>query len=412
MMIGHVGARLIAASIPLYALGVAIAVFVAWQPDPSANWWSGPYAGGIAAFVATAVLVAGGAAARAFSRRWALVAGGIAAALVVVWIVAIWASNVWVFYMGIFAWFVLVQLALVAYPVLFWTLWREASELAARAVLRSAAFTIAVLLAPVALAPRYFPEAGEARNAAVMATASLVAVIGAVTMARGIPALTLSSRALGLSLAALVFIQLGLVARGLPNPPMTFARAPSVTIEYPADQPDLASDTPAFAERLALIVSRSGAQLPPGGVYVRYRWSQGPDGIPPPADTLVVPMWLDGVGTPAHRLRDFAERTVTTLFPQPRTVYNAYAPWSGYIQWVSVPDDADTRDRLARACDWLVNRQQHINPIETAPYVRLERTQGVEGPRALYARLAEAPPSNNDWAALVMSGCQYVLSTR
>src|SRR5712692_10598979 len=60
-----VGARLVAASLPIYALGVALALFLWRQADPnSMSWFWALWYGGLIALAALTILLASGATAR------------------------------------------------------------------------------------------------------------------------------------------------------------------------------------------------------------------------------------------------------------------------------------------------------------------------------------------------------------
>src|SRR5216684_1903947 len=216
------GARLVAASLPIYALAVALALFPARQVQENSWFWPMWY-GGLVAVAALALLLAGGAAARAFDRGCVTIVGSVFLLVVVL----------------------LFGLAFAGQPTPLW---------------------VAVYVAPL--------------------------------------------------LAVGFFIAHAVIARGLPNPPMAFASAPPLTLEYPADRADLAADAATYGARLALVVRRTGVVLPAQGVHVRYRWYKGPDDPAPPKGAVVVTLPAELMDWPKRADR-FAERIATTLVPQP-----------------------------------------------------------------------------------------------
>src|SRR5229473_3065518 len=169
------GARLVAASLPIYALAVALALFPARQVQENSWFWPMWY-GGLVAVAALALLLAGGAAARAFDRGCVTIVGSVFL-LVVVYVAPLLA-------VGFF----------IAYAVSYRTLSADEPAVASDALSAAAPFVIAALLGPIVLGPRYFPDSTSERIAAVIATTAIVAVGGALALIAGASALRLSPR--------------------------------------------------------------------------------------------------------------------------------------------------------------------------------------------------------------------------
>jgi hypothetical protein len=404
------GARLVAASLLIYALGVALALFLMRQADPNSWTWAIGY-GGTIAQAALALLLIGGAAARSFKWRTIVVVG---LALLAVILFAIGRATVGdpgPFWLLVLGWLFLDVTVFLVYPATYRNLWSDQSGVASDALARAAPFAAAVVLAPVLVGPHFWPESSEQRSQIVAAVTALVALGGVVAMLAGVMRARMSPRTMRLLFGAVAVMQTVVFVRGLPNPPMAVASVPPLSLEYPANRPDLAADASAYNARLALFVRRSGVALPANGVYVRYRWYRGPaDPAPPPGVTLVT-LPADDMDWPG-RIDAFAAEVSTTLVPQPdRRVSAAYSPWRGFIIWARTPDGPDSDAELTKLCDLFVNKQyRRFDALDRAPYLRAERDGGVEAARSLYARSTPSPPELKEWDALVRAACASFLA--
>jgi hypothetical protein len=397
------GARLVAASLPIYALGVAIALFLWRQPDPhSMSWFWALWYGGLIALAALAILLAGGATARSI----AIVA--IVPALVVVFVVGRGlAGDPGPFYLAFYLLWFLGVVSFPGYLAAYRALQALEPDVASAALARAALFATAVVLALVVLGPRYWPESTSDRIAVVITTASIVALGGATALLVGVSGPRLSPRGARLALGIVAVIQVVVFVRGLPNVPMAVASVPPLALEYPADRPDLAADATRYSERLALFVRRSGAVLPVNGVYVRYRWYFGPDDPAPPAGVALVTLSADLMDWPG-RIDAFAVEASRTLVPPPDSrLPGAYSPWRGFITWARTSDTPESDAQLAKLCDLLVNNKS-TPELDRAPYLRAERDAGVEAARSLYARSMQS--QLKDWDALVRGACLSFLA--
>jgi hypothetical protein len=409
------GARLVAASVPIYALGVAYAVFLG--PFKTVNdGATAVFAGGLVALLATITLATGAAALR--SRR----AGRIAGAVVTILVAAVIASAVVglqlfdrILYAYYVLWLVLAPLFLLSYLTLFRVLWVYARPATARALERAAPFALAVLLAPLVFSPRYWPDATYDRSVPVYGTALIVALIGALGLLAGIPALRVSVRTSVIALAALAAVQFGLIVRGLPNPPMALAVSAPLTLEYPRSHAELADDVDVFRDRLTSIVRRSGVRLPPSGVYARYRWYEDyrwhedpADLIPPSEAVLVTLVLIDLADLPDER--SFAREAARSLVPEPKwNDYDKHSPWQGYSEWLLSPEDRQLSSFEFKSCYEVVFARGLGSEVQFVPYLRAERNGGLEAARALFDRLMSAPPTFKEWQTLLATDCRNVM---
>src|SRR5712692_1142531 len=404
------GARLVAASLPIYALAVALSLFLVRQVQENSWFWPMWY-GGLVAVAALALLLAGGAAARAFDRGCVTIVGSVFLLVVVLVVGLAFAGQPTPLWVVVYVAPLLAVGFFIAYAVSYRTLSADEPAVASDALSAAAPFVIAALLGPIVLGPRYFPDSTSERIAAVIATTAIVAVGGALALIAGASALRLSPRTTRIALTVLAVFGLVVFARGLPNPPMAFASAPPLTLEYPADRADLAADAATYGARLALVVRRTGVVLPAQGVHVRYRWDNGPDDPAPPKGAVVVTLPAELMDRPTRADR-FAERIATTLVPQPDwRVHEAYSPWSGFVTWASTLPGPDADAEVAKLCDLIVNKK-YAADFRSAPYVRAERDGGVEAAQSLYARWMQSPPTFADWNAQITSSCLSLLRPR
>ena len=404
------GARLVAASLPIYALAVALALFLARHVQEDSWFWPLWY-GGLVAIAALALFVAGAAAARVFDRRVVTIVGSVFLLVVVLIVGIAFAGHPTPLYLVVYSAPLLGVGFFIAYAVIYRTLLADAPAVASDALSAAAPFVIAALLGPIVLGPRYFPDSTSERTTAVIATTAIVAVGGALALIAGASPLRLSPRATRIALTALAVLQLAVFARGLPNPPMAFASAPPLTLEYPADRADLAADAATYGARLALVVRRTGVVLPAQGVHVRYRWDNGPDDPAPPKGAVLLTLPSELMDGP-KRADEFAKEIARTLVPQPDSrVIEVYSPWSGFISWASTLPGPDADARVAKLCDLIVNKNS-ITDFGDAPYVRAERDGGVEAAQSLYARSMQSPPTRADWNAQITSSCLSLLRPR
>ena len=404
------GARLVAASLPIYALAVALALFPARQVQENSWFWPMWY-GGLVAVAALALLLAGGAAARAFDRGCVTIVGSVFLLVVVLLFGLAFAGQPTPLWVVVYVAPLLAVGFFIAYAVSYRTLSADEPAVASDALSAAAPFVIAALLGPIVLGPRYFPDSTSERIAAVIATTAIVAVGGALALIAGASALRLSPRTTRIALTVLAVFELAVFARGLPNPPMAFASAPPLTLEYPADRADLAADAATYGARLALVVRRTGVVLPAQGVHVRYRWDNGPDDPAPPKGAVVVTLPAELMDRPTRAYR-FAERIATTLVPQPDwRVHDAYSPWSGFVAWASTLPGPDADAEVAKLCDLIVNKKYSAD-FRSAPYLRAERDGDVEAAQSLYERWMQSPPTFADWNAQITSSCLSLLRPR
>jgi len=404
------GARLVAASLPIYALAVAVALFLVRQVQEDSWFWPLWY-GGLAAVAALALLLTGAAAARAFDRGVVTIAGSVFLLVVVLIVGLAFAGQLTPLYLVVYVAPFLAVGFFTAYAVVYRTLLVDEPAMASDALRAAAPFVIAALLGPIVLGPRYFPDSTSERTAAVIATTAIVAVGCALALIAGASVLRLSPRTTRIALTLLAVLQLAVFARGLPNPPMAFASAPPLTLEYPADRADLAADAATYGARLALIVRRTGVVLPAQGVHVRYRWYKGPDDPAPPKGAVVLTLPAELMDVP-KRADEFAEKIARTLVPQPDyRVHDAYSPWSGFVDWASTLPGPDADAEVAKLCDLIVNKK-YATDFRSAPYVRAERDGGVEAAQSLYARWMQNPPTVADWNAQIASSCLSLLRPR
>ncbi|HEV8229673.1 MAG TPA: hypothetical protein VGQ86_06920 [Candidatus Limnocylindria bacterium] len=404
------GVRLVAASLPIYALGVALALFLVRQADPNSWTWAIGY-GGTIALAALALLLIGGAAARSFKWR-TLVIVALAFLLAIVFAIArALAGDPGPFWLLLYGWLFLDVAVFLVYPATYWNLWSDRSGVASEALARAAPLAAAVVVVPAVLGPRYWPESSEQRSQIVAAATALVALGGVVVMLAGMARVRLSPRAVRLLFGAVAILQVVIFVRGLPNPPMALASAPLLNVEYPIGRPDLGADAPAYSARLALIVRRAGVTLPRQGVYVRYRWYRGPDDPAPPPGTVVVTLEGD-INDSRIRERLFAGRAARALIGEPEWRRpDAYGLEQAYLAWAAAPDDPQHDADLVRLCGMT---KQGLRPdgIEVAPYVRAEREGGVTAAQVLYARLKQSPPPLAEWYAEIVSSCAFLVAAR
>jgi hypothetical protein len=367
--------------------------------------------GGFVAIAALALLLAGAAAARVFDRGGVTIVASVFLLVVVLLVGLAFAGQPTPLYLVVYVAPLLGVGFFIAYAVIYRTLLADEPALASGALRAAGPFVIAVFLGPIVLGPHYFPDSTSERIAAVVATTSIVAVGGALALIAGVGALRLPPRTTRIALTALAVLQLLVFGRGLPNPPMAFASAPPLTLEYPADRADLAADAATYGARLALIVRRTGVVLPAQGVHVRYRWYKGPDDPAPPKGAVVVTLQGELMDWP-KRADEFAKEIARTLVPQPDSrVLEVYSPWSGFVSWASTLPGPDADAKVAKLCDLIVNKKS-ITDFGDAPYVRAERDGGVEAAQSLYARSLRAPPARADWDAQITSSCLSLLRPR
>src|SRR6266851_3789975 len=310
------------------------------------------------------------------------------------------------FYLAFYGSWLLAAGSFLAYAVTYRALGSSEPAVASETLSRTAAFVIAVVLGPLVLGPHYWPDSTDERSATVIAVACIIALGSAVALLVGASALRLEPRTARIALSIVAVAQIALFARGLPNPPMTLASVPPLTLEYPADRTDLSADAATYSARLALFVRRSGVVLPAQGVYVRYRWDFGPEDPAPPSGAVLVSLNALDMDRP-DRTDRFADEASTALIPQPDWRRpGTYSPWRGFITWARTPDGPESDALIVKLCDLLLNKNSTpFAELDRAPYLRLERDGGAEAARSLYASAMRSPPEIKDWNALVRSAC-------
>src|SRR5713226_6215509 len=200
------GARLMAASLPIYALAVALALFLARQVQENSWFWPLWY-GGLVAVAALALLLAGGAAARAFDRGCVTIVGSVFLLVVVLLFGLAFAGQPTPLWVVVYVAPLLAVGFFIAYAVSYRTLSADEPAVASDALSAAAPFVIAALLGPIVLGPRYFPDSTSERIAAVIATTAIVAVGGALALIAGASALRLSPRTTRIALTVVAMLQ-------------------------------------------------------------------------------------------------------------------------------------------------------------------------------------------------------------
>jgi hypothetical protein len=405
------GARLVAASLPIYALAVAIVVYENWQTRTtgiqSYYWW------GLAVEVAIVTLIVGGYSTGVFGRPLA-VAALVYLFLVLVPYVAVIAPAVWPFVILLywvfswFAWFV-DGAFLLLYLERYRALWRRSSAVASASLSTATPLTVAVLLTPIVVGPHYWPEwrLHETGTTVLVATTA-VAGASAIALLAGLRWPRVPLRVVPIAFGAVAILEAAMFVRGLPNVPMKTAGAPPFTLEYPADRADLGVEADAFRATVVSVVRRSGVTLPAQGVYARYRWHNGgPWNDPaPPSGVTVVTLWAEIMDKPEERRQQFGRYMATAVIPaNDGRVPETNHPHWGYLNW-ALTSDADAEPMFRKVCEQLTtNKFLGIVDFDFAPYLRAEHDGGLAAARALHARWMTSPPGYNEWSKVIRDSC-------
>src|SRR5437867_8137739 len=144
------GARLVAASLPVYALAVALTLFLMRQLQENA-WFLSLWYGGLVAIAALALFLAGGAAARAYDRGDVTIVGSVFLLVVVLLFGLAFAGQLTPLYLVLYVAPFLAIGFFIAYAVMYRTLLADEPALASDALRAAAPFVIAALLGPIVL---------------------------------------------------------------------------------------------------------------------------------------------------------------------------------------------------------------------------------------------------------------------
>jgi len=406
-----VGARLVAASLPIYALAVAIVVYEKWQTRTTGTqqyyWW------GLAVDVAIVTLIVGGHSTGVFSRRLA-VAALVYLFLLLVPYVAVIAPAVTPIAILPYILFAVLSLYvdgafLLLYLERYRALWRRSSAVASESLSTATPLIVAVLLTPIVVSPHYWPEwrTHETGTTVLLATTA-VAGASAIALLAGLRWPRVPLRVVPIAFGAVAILEAAMFVRGLPNVPMKTTGAPPFTLEYPADRADLGGDADAFGAMVATVVRRSGVTLPAQGVYARYRWHDGgPWGDPAaPSGAIVVTLWAEIMDKPEERRQQFGRYMATSVIPaNDGTVPETNHPHWGYLNW-ALTSDADAEPMFRKVCQQLTtNKYLGITDFDFAPYLRAEHDGGLAAARALHARWMTSPPGFNEWVKWIRDSC-------
>lgn len=411
---GDVGARLVAASLPIYALAVAILLYSIWLTRATAvqehSWWA------YAIEIAATMVVVGGHRVGAFGRRVAVASVGylllMFAPYVALFTPAVTPLVVLFYYLSAWPRLIIDGALVFVYPWLYQSVARR-SDAVASSLSAGAPLAVAVLLTPILVGPHYWPEWKSSSDTTVLLTTGAVAAASTVALAAGLHWPRFPPRAVSIGLAAVAIVELAWFARGLPNVPMTITGAPPLTFEYPADRPALAGDLDAFRAMVSSVVRRSGVALPPAGVYARFRWHDGGpwDDPAPPSGAIVVTLWAEHIDDPATTTKEFAHDMARFVIPaNDGTVPETDHPHWGYLNWALVRD-ADAEPLFRTVCRQLTtNTFLGITDFDFAPYLRAEHDGGPTAARALHARWMTSPPGLREWDKMIRDSCGPPLS--
>lgn len=208
------GARLVGASLLVYALAVTLFLFLLRQTDANAPGYAFGY-GGLIAYLALAMLLAGAAMAREFGWSCLVITVVVVLALAVLPVIVASASGTSNY--GLILLYDLLALApFVVYPLAFAALASKAPELAGISVRAAAPFAVAVTLAFVLLGPHDAAASSPARTGIVSAVATSIATLGGATLLAGLVRTPPSYRLVRVMLWTVGIIQFAVFVRGVP----------------------------------------------------------------------------------------------------------------------------------------------------------------------------------------------------